>query len=64
MSAVVPAKRTVTDVRRITFSQLLAALGVNGGEPFTEVHITVEPSPASKNRGTVVVVTKTETEVP
>lgn len=65
MSALTPAKRTVTDVRRIAFYELFAALGISDdGEGFTEVHIAVEQNPTSKNRGTVVIVTKTETEVP
>lgn len=66
MSApLVPAKRTVTDTRKVTFSQLFDALGIfNGGQEFTEVHITVQASPSSKTRGSVIIVTKVETEVP
>lgn len=58
----VPAKRTVTDVRVVDFQDLLGHLRIPNGD-VTEIHITVQPHTGSRTRGKVTIVTKTETEV-
>jgi hypothetical protein len=58
----VPAKRTVTDVRTVDFQDLLGHLRIPNGD-VTEIHITVQPHPSSKLRGKVTIVTKTESDI-
>lgn len=63
----VSVKRTVTDVRRVLYADLLLHLGVDMDD-LTEVHVTADPPRVSAGElinevGTVTVVTKYELEV-
>lgn len=61
VAPLIPAKRTVTEVRKLSFFELLTHLGIPTAE-LSEVHISTEKSQKTKTGGDITIVTKTETE--
>lgn len=69
----VPARRTVTEVRKLSFQELLGHLRIPNGD-LTEIHISVETPVVTREagvgirsrkqtEGTVTIVTKTEEDI-
>lgn len=60
VASLIPAKRTVTDIRKLYYRELLGHLHIANGD-LSEIIINAVPGTASSD-GIVTIVTKTEME--